>query len=43
MNAAAFTPTIPAWKRGINRAEILRPLPLPEKPAPKQVEHGGHH
>ena len=22
MNAAAFTPTIPAWKRGINRAEI---------------------
>jgi NADH-quinone oxidoreductase subunit J len=33
----------PAIGAGIRREEILRPLPPPEKAAPKQVEHGGHH
>jgi len=33
----------PALGAGIRREDILRPLPPPEKPAPKQVDHGGHH
>ncbi|UPY38394.1 NADH-quinone oxidoreductase subunit J [Sediminicoccus sp. KRV36] len=33
----------PAIGAGIRREDILRPLPPPEKPAPRQVEHGGHH